>query len=58
MSVYDLPVRHEFFNAEDPQYPIYVPTGETFEIERSTVERRYVGLETEDIVIKHYIRIE
>jgi hypothetical protein len=50
-----LPVRHEFYDAEEPSYPILLPTGAEIVITEHTVERRYVGLPTEEIVFRYYL---
>lgn len=52
----ELPSRHEFFNADDPQHPILLPSGVEITIKETTAERRYTGLPTEEIVFRHYIK--
>lgn len=51
----DLPTRHEFYDAGKPQYPLLIPSGIEITIKETTVERRYPGLATEEVVFKHYI---
>lgn len=57
MSIFDIPVRHEFFVADDPQYPIVLGT-QAVEVVRTIVSRRYVGLETEEIIFQHYVQFQ
>lgn len=57
MSIFDIPTRHEFFVADDPQYPIALGT-QAVEVVRTIVSRRYVGLETEEIVFQHYVQFQ
>lgn len=56
VPIFDLPTRNEFFDADDPQFPIALPSNVELEIEKITATRRYVGLPTEEIIIKHYVK--
>lgn len=55
MSVYDIPTRHEFYIADDPQYPILIPT-QAHEVVRTEVVRNPLRFEAEEIVFMHYIK--
>jgi hypothetical protein len=57
MPIFDLPTRTEFFDADDPQYPIALPSNQELEVVKTTVQLRYVGLPTEEIIIKHYVKL-
>lgn len=52
-------VRHEFYDAIRPQYPMHLPLGVEFEVLRTTVLREETGrgpCADDPVVVRYYVR--